>query len=290
MVLQSSGAISLNDIQNEFGGTNPIGINEYYSAASGIPSSGLISFNQFYGKSAVPPWEIIMHTSGYAVNSSVFGSLGTTTFKSITASSTGASSRTSFGNGTGLYNAFFTKKNITKIALVSGNGSLSDPTSHSYYVIYDLVGSTGNESLYEIINRLDTYNLNSASWAGNDGLYGSPSVTNFTAGSSGYSGLASSSSYNFTAYGGAFPDKFCIWGVNRDSDNDTQVLCAFSGNLQTGKGDAWRGASASQSFWSYWGNDWHSNTQNQTISRGAQTYTGLINGATNIGNVYLMAF
>ena len=30
MALPSSGAISLQDIQNEFGGSNPIGINEYY--------------------------------------------------------------------------------------------------------------------------------------------------------------------------------------------------------------------------------------------------------------------
>jgi hypothetical protein len=52
MVLQSSGAISLDDIQTEFGGTNPIGTSEYYGAASGIPSSGTISFSQFYGKSS----------------------------------------------------------------------------------------------------------------------------------------------------------------------------------------------------------------------------------------------
>src|SRR6056300_301125 len=51
MVLQSSGAISLNDIQTEFGGTNPIGINEYYDAADGVPASGEISFDDFYGKS-----------------------------------------------------------------------------------------------------------------------------------------------------------------------------------------------------------------------------------------------
>lgn len=53
MVLQSSGAISLNDIQTEFGGTNPIGINEYYDAADGVPASGEISFDDFYGKSSV---------------------------------------------------------------------------------------------------------------------------------------------------------------------------------------------------------------------------------------------
>ena len=53
MPLQSSGAISLNDIANEFGGSTPHSISEYYGAASGIPSSGQISFSQFYGASAV---------------------------------------------------------------------------------------------------------------------------------------------------------------------------------------------------------------------------------------------
>jgi hypothetical protein len=58
MALQSSGAISLNDIQTVFGGTNPISMNEYYTGGvnvpagtSGIPTSGTISINQFYGKS-----------------------------------------------------------------------------------------------------------------------------------------------------------------------------------------------------------------------------------------------
>mgnify|MGYP000344171740 CR=1 FL=1 len=58
MALQNSGAISLSDIQNEFGGSNPINISEYYrggnnvpniSANSNIPTGGTISFNDFYG-------------------------------------------------------------------------------------------------------------------------------------------------------------------------------------------------------------------------------------------------
>tara|TARA_B100000212_G_scaffold134203_1_gene100877 strand:- start:1019 stop:1552 length:534 start_codon:yes stop_codon:yes gene_type:complete len=53
MALQSSGAISLQDIQNEFGGSHPISLSEYYGVASGIPSSGQISISQFYGKSGV---------------------------------------------------------------------------------------------------------------------------------------------------------------------------------------------------------------------------------------------
>lgn len=53
-----SGQISLSDIQTEFGGSNPIGINEYYAGAgyvasgiSGIPLNGQISFNDLRSKS-----------------------------------------------------------------------------------------------------------------------------------------------------------------------------------------------------------------------------------------------
>jgi len=58
MVLQSSGTITLAQIQTEFGGSNPASLSEYYrggsyvpntSANSGIPTSGTISFSQFYG-------------------------------------------------------------------------------------------------------------------------------------------------------------------------------------------------------------------------------------------------
>jgi hypothetical protein len=61
MVLQSTGAISFANIQVEFGGANPISLNEYYlngayttgTGAAGIPTSGAISLNNFYGKSKV---------------------------------------------------------------------------------------------------------------------------------------------------------------------------------------------------------------------------------------------
>lgn len=52
MALQSSGAISLANIQTEFGGSNPISLSEYYGVASGVPSSGAISLSNFYGTSA----------------------------------------------------------------------------------------------------------------------------------------------------------------------------------------------------------------------------------------------
>ena len=53
-----STTVSFVDIQTEFGGTNPISIDEYYNASgkfcfniAGIPSSGQISMNNFRGKS-----------------------------------------------------------------------------------------------------------------------------------------------------------------------------------------------------------------------------------------------
>ena len=58
MALPSSGAISLSAIASEFGDSTPNSINEFYrggslvpnsSTNSNVPTSGQISFNQFYG-------------------------------------------------------------------------------------------------------------------------------------------------------------------------------------------------------------------------------------------------
>jgi hypothetical protein len=74
MALQSSGAISLANIQTEFGGSNPISMNEYYrggglvpSSVTAVPASGTIDMADFYGTSNVSP----MSTTNYArINSS----------------------------------------------------------------------------------------------------------------------------------------------------------------------------------------------------------------------------
>ena len=49
MALQTTGPISILDIANEFGGTAPHSMNEYYGVAGGIPTSGIISIGDFYG-------------------------------------------------------------------------------------------------------------------------------------------------------------------------------------------------------------------------------------------------
>jgi len=73
MPLQTSGPISLLDIQNEFGGSAPISISEYYAGAGlvpsgttgingAIPSSGQISFSQFYGAPSIETQTVTVAT------------------------------------------------------------------------------------------------------------------------------------------------------------------------------------------------------------------------------------
>jgi hypothetical protein len=75
MALQSSGALSFLDIQNEFGGSNPIGLNEYYAgggrvpaSASGIngsvPSSGALGLDKFFGTVNFTPGSATYTSSG----------------------------------------------------------------------------------------------------------------------------------------------------------------------------------------------------------------------------------
>ena len=64
MTLPSSGTISINSLVGEYGGSAPHGMNEYYrggglvpnhSNTSGIPTSGTIQLDDFYGTSAASP-------------------------------------------------------------------------------------------------------------------------------------------------------------------------------------------------------------------------------------------
>ena len=54
MAITGSGQVSLSDIQTEFGGSNPIGLSEYYDEGN-APASGEIQLAaDFYGTSSMP--------------------------------------------------------------------------------------------------------------------------------------------------------------------------------------------------------------------------------------------
>lgn len=78
MALPSSGPIKLSNIQTEFGGTDPVGLNEYYRGGANVPSTpntvtvpiaGEISSGNFYGalRRVNVPLVITSPTYNYAV-------------------------------------------------------------------------------------------------------------------------------------------------------------------------------------------------------------------------------
>lgn len=77
MALQSSGPISLADIEGEFGGSGSISLSEYYGAADGVPASGTISMSDFYGTSAYngPPNVEMWIVGGGGGGGSVYGTM-----------------------------------------------------------------------------------------------------------------------------------------------------------------------------------------------------------------------
>jgi hypothetical protein len=271
-----------------------------------LKNNNILMLFSLFGKKR-SDWEIIMMYSGKKTSSSNWsgisfnqtrtdmGSPGTSAFMTMNAESTGAISRTRIGDGVGLYSPFFNKNNITQIAFVDGSGGLV-PQSNQNYLIYELVESTGEETINDILKRLDIYQRDAPNFQNNDSVWGDPSVINHTAGSNGYSGLLLESGGDgfkttFRSMPGnipQIPDKFVVMGINRDSDNDIQALSAFWGDLNTGKGDSWRGDDPVQTFWSYWGNDFHSNSKTQRIGSSLQTAPGVAIGASWTGDVYLL--
>jgi hypothetical protein len=87
MTLPTSGTLTLSDIQTEFGGSNPIGLSEYYAGGSyvpagtsgtngAVPSSGTISISSFYGTS-----NAVVNFSDEYVYSSNFGATATAGYR-----------------------------------------------------------------------------------------------------------------------------------------------------------------------------------------------------------------
>ena len=113
MALQPSGQITLSDIQDEFGGANPIGMSEYYRGGAyttsnniDVPESGAISLSDFYSATAAVAvtYELIGGGGGGAGSGTVANNGGTGTPSAIygtgfiTVTSAGAS-----GGATGVY-------------------------------------------------------------------------------------------------------------------------------------------------------------------------------------------
>jgi hypothetical protein len=244
-------------------------------------------------------WAVVMAYTGKKSNSgnwsnesrfAVMGKPGSSEFNmdDIIANSN-YTSRSKIGDGDGIYPAFLNLTNVNRIAFVDGTDNCMNPLGHNNYLVYDLCGNTGDESLLDILLRLDDYQKNSPGFHNNDNVWGSVSVVNHTAAYSGVLTTYGGNDFRSNDEGQSLPEKICIMGINRDSDNDIQALCSFSGNLTSGKGDSWRGDNPAETFWSYWGHDFHSNSQIQRIGNALQTTPGLPIGSSYDGIVYMLA-
>jgi hypothetical protein len=98
MTLPASGAITLDQIQTEFGGSNPISLNEYYRGTgnvtnnnTSVPTSGEISMSDFYSGSV----STISYVGGLAV---AYGGGGTSKTITINTLSGGLASSPSVGD------------------------------------------------------------------------------------------------------------------------------------------------------------------------------------------------
>lgn len=159
MTLQTSGAISLANIQTEFGGSNPISLSEYYaggtyvpSGTSGtygpVPSSGAIEIKDFYGTSASLDTQTVtvgtytiktLTYYGYASASpSAFGSISDGTFNvksgaAITSFYHQTSGNTiTFGISGAHTNAGWTTLNIAGTNLTRASATFSNSTNTSW--------------------------------------------------------------------------------------------------------------------------------------------------------------
>lgn len=92
MAIKSSGSLALSEIQTEFGGSNPIGLSEYYrggtyvpniSANSNIPTSGQISISNFYSASrryVINATLTVSQTAGFNLWDWIVANYGSTSF------------------------------------------------------------------------------------------------------------------------------------------------------------------------------------------------------------------
>ena len=162
--LPETGPISLGQLQTEFGGTNPVGISEYYKGGAevpdtgvtnNVPTSGAISLSDFYGTQDTQFRDISFEVR-YRFNSGFQAGRGL-----LVQSSTAAPSNLSHNSSTDYYQPVFRagKNFITQLNINVGQNE--DNASNVGHVI--LYGGTNSSNVTEVVFRWD------ASFNGNTG-------------------------------------------------------------------------------------------------------------------------
>lgn len=224
MTLPASGPLSLANIQTEFGGSNPISMNEYYRGGAfvtanntGVPTSGVISVNNFYGTTrriAIP-----LTISSNTYNYDVYANRGGTYVAGISDITVTINNSILVGStSTGAYamsvlNSFAGGDTVTivnngVIQGMGGEGGASQFAAQSG----GNPGAGGGNALY--VNRATTIQNNSTIAGGGGGGGGGSGYTP-NKGSSGYGGGGGGGAGFNGGAGGAGP----YGGSSGDSTN-----------------------------------------------------------------------
>jgi len=186
-ITKTSGALALSEIQTEFGGSNPIGLSEYYAGGSlvaagtadgdgnAIPSSGNpISISNFYdtsnatfmvatGGNVTTDGDFKVHTfnsSGTFTISQTSGGQNTMQYLIIAGGGGGGVSNASgAGAGGRLLNTGFTEPSTGDYAVTVGGGGAGGPLTPPYGK-----GSNGSDSTWNSITA--TGGGGGGGWAG----------------------------------------------------------------------------------------------------------------------------
>jgi hypothetical protein len=184
MAIQPSGIISLLDIQNEFGGSEPISLSEYYRGGAlvpnfpptiNIPVSGTISFDDFYGA------ETTQTSTAITVDSAYFGETklytGYVDFNTTGVANLGSISNPYFGvSGT-----YYTKP-IKAIQQGVPDGVISfslstTPLGNSGWTAINIGGTNINRTAFTYLSA-----VNEPSWQTSAGAYSENILYNKTSG------------------------------------------------------------------------------------------------------------
>ena len=157
--LQASGAISLGQLQSEFGGSNPVGLSEYYRGGSevpdtgatiNIPQSGAISLGNFYGTQDTQ-YRNIAFDMRYDTNAGTNGrwsGTGLTTQSSLGTPSSLSGTDTSY-----IYQPVFRAGTNFVTSLTFTIHQNEDCSSNTGHVI--LYGGTADNNVTNVVYRWD---------------------------------------------------------------------------------------------------------------------------------------
>lgn len=190
MALQSSGPISLSQIQAEFGGSNPISLSEYYRNGSyttsnntSVPTSGATSLGSFYGsvKAISMTYEIIGAGGG--------GGSGWTTANNGTAGQASTLTYTPAGGSS---------TTITSPGGAGGRGGIQTGWGTGSSSYYGAGGAGGANS--DSNNQTAGYPAPSTSYGAGGGGGGANPFSARNGGEGGFAGGTNGTAYNVYAW------------------------------------------------------------------------------------------